>query len=550
MTRPPVSTARLHTLAVLTAATLLLTGGRPADAAEKTPAAQEETGEILTLQARTRVPVEEGSERYHAVTRTLEWAPEKTAIVICDMWDDHYCPGAARRVGQMAPYMNKVVKAARQRGVLIIHCPSGCMDYYKDTPQRKLAQQAPKVETDVPLQGWCHLDPDREGKLPIDDSDGGCDTPDHPEPHRVYTRQHKAIEIEKGDAITDSAEAFYLMKQRGITNVIVMGVHTNMCVLGRPFSIRQMVYQGQNVVLMRDMTDAMYNPRQPPYVNHFTGVDLVVGHIEKHWCPTITSTAFLEGKPFRFPADQRPHLAIVMAEKEYNTDETLPPFALKHLGKDFKLSYVYADDEDRNNLPGIQVVEDADVLLLSVRRRVLPKEQLRVIREFIESGKPVIGLRTASHAFVLRGKEPPAGHADWPGFDHDVVGGNYHGHHGGGPKVAVEKAAAHPILTGVDLRQLPGHGSLYKVRPLRKSARPLLIGSIPGKPSEPVAWTNKNKYGGRVFYTSFGHPGDFENAQFRRLLTNGIYWAAGLSVPEHDTAGPPPEAKTAQADGC
>ncbi|HCP13998.1 MAG TPA: protein-signal peptide and transmembrane prediction, partial [Planctomycetaceae bacterium] len=71
---------------------------------------------------------------------------------------------------------------------------------------------------------------------------------------RAWTRQHPAIQIAAGDAITDSAEAFYLMKQRGIKNVIVMGVHTNMCVLGRPFSIRQMVLQGQNVVLMRDMT--------------------------------------------------------------------------------------------------------------------------------------------------------------------------------------------------------------------------------------------------------------------------------------------------------
>jgi hypothetical protein len=108
-----------------------------------------------------------------------------------------------------------------------------------------------------------------------------------------------------GDAITDSAEAYYLMRQRGIKNLIVMGVHTNMCVLGRPFSIRQMVYQGMNVALMRDLTDAMYNPAKAPYVSHFEGTDLVVGHIERHWCPTLMSGDLLDGKAFRFPGDTR-----------------------------------------------------------------------------------------------------------------------------------------------------------------------------------------------------------------------------------------------------
>jgi hypothetical protein len=149
-------------------------------------------------------------------------------------------------------------------------------------PQRRLAQAAPKIETKIPLQNWCHLDTNIEGKsLPIDDSDGGCDCETPVRNYRAWSRQHPAIKIRDGDAVTDSAEAFYLMKQRGISNVVVMGVHTNMCVLGRPFSIRQMVQQGQNVVLMRDMTDTMYNPQMAPFVSHFTGTDLVIEHIEK-----------------------------------------------------------------------------------------------------------------------------------------------------------------------------------------------------------------------------------------------------------------------------
>jgi hypothetical protein len=68
-----------------------------------------------------------------------------------------------------------------------------------------------------------------------------------------------------------------------------MGVHTNMCVLGRSFGIRQMVRLGKNVVLVRDLTDAMYDPRQPPFVSHTRGTEMVIEHIEKYWCPSVLS---------------------------------------------------------------------------------------------------------------------------------------------------------------------------------------------------------------------------------------------------------------------
>lgn len=203
----------------------------------------------------------------------------------------------------------------------------------------------------------------------------------------------------------------YLMKQRGIENVIIMGVHTNMCVLGRPFGIRQMVMQGQNVVLVRDMTDTMNNPREAPFVNHFTGNDLVFEHIERHWCPTVTSGDILgDGKTFRFPGDRRKHLVVVMAEREYETEKTLPEFALKELGKDFKLSFVFADPEDRNDLPGVDVVGEADSLLLSVRRRNLPGDQLALFRKHIEAGKPLVCIRTASIPFTRTRADHPR---DW-----------------------------------------------------------------------------------------------------------------------------------------
>lgn len=258
----------------------------------------------LELYMRTRVASD--SNQVQVVHKQVRWAPERTALVICDMWNDHWCKGASARVAEMAPRMNEVVNAARKRGAFIIHAPSDVVDFYKDTLQRKRAQNAKTTTPPVKIDRWRRMDREKEGPFPIDDSDGGCDDvppckQDGPYP---WKRQIASIEVAEQDAITDSGqEAFNLMEERGITNVIVMGVHANMCVLGRSFAIRQMVLLGKNVVLMRDMTDTMYNSRARPQVNHFRGTDLVVEHIERYWCPSITSTAFT-GKPeFRFKED-------------------------------------------------------------------------------------------------------------------------------------------------------------------------------------------------------------------------------------------------------
>ena len=482
----------------------------------------------LTPQARTRMEVEPDSDRWHSVVKPITWKPSETCIVVCDMWDDHWCKQSAERVSEMAPKMNDVIHAARARGVFIIHCPSDTMDFYKDFPQRKLAQAAPVVETQIPLERWCYLDKTREGeKLPIDDSDGGCDCDSPVKNYRAWSRQHPAIEIAEQDAITDSGEAFYLMKQRGIQNVIVMGVHTNMCVLGRPFSIRQMVRQGQNVVLMRDMTDTMYNPAMAPFVSHFTGNDLIAQHIEQYWCPTIASTSFTGTELFQFADDTRKHIVIVTSEPEYRTEESLTQFAREELGKDFQVSLVYGDAQDGSILPGLEVMQSADLALISVRRQTLLPDQLQLIRDFISAGKPVIGLRTASHAFCLRDKPVPDGRADRAEFDRDVIGGNYTNHHGVGPETTITlatNAAEHPILAGVNATELQGKGSLYKVSPLQLTATPLLIGTIPNTAAEPIAWCNRRADGGTTFYTSLGHVGDFEQPAFRRLLKNACVW--------------------------
>jgi nicotinamidase-related amidase len=493
--------------------------------------------DTLRLHLRSETETAPGSGRYHSLTRATDWDGSRTAIVVCDMWDDHYCRSSARRVAEMAPRMNEVLRAARTRGVLVIHCPSGCLDAYADTPQRRLARDAPPVATAIPLESWCHRDASREPDLPVK-TEQPCDDPEPiRERVRFYSRQIATLEIAPGDAITDNAEAFFLMRHRGIENVLVMGVHTNMCVLGRPFGIRQLVRQGLNVALVRDLTDSMYNPAEEPFVNHFTGNDLVCAHIERHWCPTVTSADLLgDGTVFRFSGDTRPHLVIVAAEDEYRTEETLPAFALAELGRAFRTSTVFGHAGNRHDLPGAEVIREADVLLLSVRRRNLPPPQLALFRDHLAAGKPLVALRTASHAFHQRdATPPPGGLGEWRDFDATILGGSYDGHHASGLATfarILPEAREHPVLRGLPTEEFATAGSLYRNTPLAAGTTALLLGRAEGIPRpEPVAWTHTAPGGSRVFYTSLGHPGDFAVPAFRTLLRNAVHWTAGLEVP-------------------
>jgi nicotinamidase-related amidase len=267
--------------------------------------ASEHGTQLLNLKLRRLKEITPGTDQWRTEETRAQWNCAQTAVVICDMWDKHWCKGATERVAEMAPRMNDVISALRKQGVLIIHCPSDTMAFYQGYPGRVLAQSAPKVELQPILEQCLSRVPAFEPPLPIDDSDGGCD--DFPKCAQGGPWRHEiaTLEIKDGDAITDGAEAYYLMHQRGITNVILMGVHENMCVLGRSFAIRQMVRLGQNVALMRDLTDTMYNSERKPFVDHFTGTALVCWHIEKYWCPTVTSDQILGGKPFHFAADRR-----------------------------------------------------------------------------------------------------------------------------------------------------------------------------------------------------------------------------------------------------
>ena len=272
------------------------------------------SAEPLKLNTRARTLSAVGGGKYEAVLRTVQWDPKKTAVIVCDMWDDHWCKGAAGRVGEMTPRMDEVLVGMRKQGVFIVHAPSTVTDFYKDTPQRKRALAAPFAKTPVPLETkterwgtcWLYPDPDREPANPIDDTDMGCDCKVKCKIEPPWKRQIAGLSIGDNDAITDNGQELWnLLAARGITQILFLGVHTNMCVLGRPFAIRQLAKLGLNVVLVRDLTDTMYNSQMRPFVSHYAGTELVVQHIEKYWCPTITSTD-LVGKPaFRFREDPR-----------------------------------------------------------------------------------------------------------------------------------------------------------------------------------------------------------------------------------------------------
>lgn len=205
----------------------------------------------------------------------------ETAILICDMWDNHWSRGAVERVEEMAPRMNGVIARAREQGVHIIHAPSDTMSGYAGTPARQRMTDMHPFEPPQPQE---HDDP----PLPIDDSDGGSDTGEVSS-YKAWSSQHPLIEIDQTkDIISDSGQEVYgYLQRQNIKHLIIMGVHTNMCVLNRSFAIKQMVRWGVDVTLARNLTDTMYNPARPPYVSHDEGTRLVVEYIEKFWCPTV-----------------------------------------------------------------------------------------------------------------------------------------------------------------------------------------------------------------------------------------------------------------------
>ena len=250
-----------------------------------------------------------GHRHWQTVTDRVESPPAKLGLLLCDVWDSHWCRGARERLEPLLPQMNAAVHAARQAGVQIIHAPSDTMDFYIDHPARLRALEMEPEEAQLRLPAFAKAKDSLVGQifvpggevseydppLPVDAEDQGTTVAEN-EPYKAWTRQHPAIDVDaERDLISDEGDRVYAAVQaRGIERLMILGVHTNMCVLHRTFAIKEMARRGVETALLRDLTDTMYSPSRPPYVSHDEGTRLVVEYAEKFWCPSMESTDLLQ----------------------------------------------------------------------------------------------------------------------------------------------------------------------------------------------------------------------------------------------------------------
>lgn len=244
--------------------------------------------------------------------------------------------------------------------------------------------------------------------------------------------------------------------------------------------------------------------------------------------------------------EKPPHVVFVTGDEEYRSEESMPMLARILASRyGFRVSVLYAltdgviDPNRSDNIEGLELLDEADMMVLYTRFRNLPEEQLEPILRFAESGRPMAGFRTATHAFRY-GEGHPLSHMDseWP---RQVFGLPWISHHGAENSTDVSVAEGlgkHPVLRGVE----PFHARswLYHADPLHERSLPLLIGRAvrgaePGgehfSEPHPVAWTHRyrgDEGESRVFFTTLGHPRDFFEPSMRRLSLQGIFWALGL----------------------
>ncbi|GAB6164532.1 ThuA domain-containing protein [Thermostilla marina] len=228
---------------------------------------------------------------------------------------------------------------------------------------------------------------------------------------------------------------------------------------------------------------------------------------------------FIETESPSRPAAPPLRLCLVSGSFEYESDKSLDWFAAyvkENFGIECDKAYAPSVDE----LPGLDALDRCDCMVLFTRRLEIKGESLEKIKRYLTSGKPVVGIRTASHAFQ-----------NWLELDKEVFGGDYQGHFGKTiyPKIETAPGAAdHPIVQG--FKPYVSKGSLYKNPSIAPDTTVLLQGSIP-ESTQPVAWTRTYK-GARVFYTSLGHQDDFRQASFVGMLIRAIYWVCRREIPE------------------
>jgi azurin len=256
-----------------------------------------------------------------------------------------------------------------------------------------------------------------------------------------------------------------------------------------------------------------------------------------------------------FAQDDRPHAVFVIGTEHYSPQRTMPGLAEQLEAKfGFKTTLIMSHEDPEKNekgLPGLEILENADIAIFFMRFLTLPEDQLGYIERYLKSGKPVVGFRTSTHAFAY-----PSGHSleKWnDGFGRDALGSKYFIHLQGPTEVERPKGAKHPVLRNVNFKTPQTAGGTLYLAELPDDAVVLLEGTGKSKKvgevsnafgthqltetmTQPAVWTWKNQWGGRVFTSMLGHVKTFENPDFVRLFINGIHWAAGRSIPKAEVA--------------
>ena len=261
---------------------------------------------------------------------------------------------------------------------------------------------------------------------------------------------------------------------------------------------------------------------------------------------------------------QGKHIVLISGDEEYRSEEFMPQLGkilAKHHG--FTCTVLFAvnpadgsiDPDNQNNIPGLDALDRADLMIIATRFRNLPDEQMRPIDRYVKAGKPIIGIRTATHAFSIPPGKTYSKYSfdsrEWDGgFGRQILGEtwiNHHGHHTfeSTRGIVAKGMEQNPIVRGCD--DLWGPTDVYEVRrPLSDDCRPLVLGQVlegmkptdkpvagpKNDPMMPVAWTKTYKGAGgqtgRVFTTTMGCGEDFQSEALRRLVVNAAYWCVGM----------------------
>lgn len=271
-------------------------------------------------------------------------------------------------------------------------------------------------------------------------------------------------------------------------------------------------------------------------------------------------------------AGEGKHIVLVSGDEEYRSEETLPQLGrilAQHHG--FRCTVLFAVDPEtgfidpmnRGNIPGLEALDDADLMIIFTRYRNLPDDQMKHIVDYVDSGRPIIGMRTATHGFQIPDDSTYARYgirsSEWEqGFGRQVLGEtwiDHHGHHGheSSRGIVVESMRDHPIVKDIADGDIWGPTDVYTVRlPLPETCSPVVLGQVltgmnaddeplegeKNDPMMPVAWTNtfttESGVDARVFCTTMGASQDFASEGLRRLMVNASYWCLGMEdeIPE------------------